>query len=113
MLSASETLAAELKNTGVNVSVMMCTFYRSNIWKHTLGNDIEREAARRLGDGARLTLDKAAKLTLTGVAKGHFYIVFPALAVFLWKFKRWTPRIYLRFVPIFYFFIKRKVYAQS
>jgi len=99
LLAASETLSAELRGSGVYVSLMMCTFYRSDIWKHTRGEDAERDAARRLGESARLTIARAANLTLKGVAGRKFYIVFPALARSLWLFKRLYPHGYLRLVP--------------
>lgn len=95
----SETLSAELADTGIRVSVMACAFYDSNIWRHTLGSEAEREGARRLCEQAKLTARDAAVATLIGAAKLRFYIVLPGLATWIWRLKRWAPSLWLKVVP--------------
>jgi NAD(P)-dependent dehydrogenase (short-subunit alcohol dehydrogenase family) len=99
VLALSETLRAELHGTGVGTSVMVSTFFRSEIAKNTRGTDAEKRKTQGLVDASRLSAEEAARRTLAGVAKNRFYIVMPTQARVLWSFKRHLPRVYLGLLP--------------
>ena len=102
VLAFSEVLAAELRGSGVRVSVKMTTFYRdSQIGRFTRGAPEEQQLAALLVQQGPISADEAAAETLRQVAAGRFYIVFPRQARLLWFFKRHFPTAYLRFIAAF------------
>lgn len=109
----SETMKAELEHTGVDVSVMICAFYNSNIWKHTLCSEQERAGARILCETAPLPIEQARDYTLKGMSKRHFYIVVPGIASLIWRFKRFAPNLWLAVVPRLGDLVKKKMFPNG
>lgn len=102
VLALSETLRAELSDYNIGVTVLMTTYIRTNLGKTSLGPELYNKRAQRLTAEAELEPDGVAKAALDGVAAGALYVVLPAQARFLWRFKRFMPD---RFWP----FIKKEV----
>lgn len=112
VVALSETLKSELKGTGVDISVKMTTFYRSNVGKHTRGSATERAKSQVLVTMASLTSEQVANDLLLAIQAKKFYILAPRLAGFLWRFKRFLPGIYLAILPRLFAKLDAKLAAQ-
>ena len=101
VVALSEALAAELALEGsrVRVAVKMTTFYRSSIDRWTLGSASDVTRTRRLMERSGLDAEDVVNRSLPLLARGDFYIVLPAFARALWRFKRLSPALYLRVLP--------------
>lgn len=98
VLSLSETLKSELMDDNVLVSVLMPTYVRTNIGRDTIGTDEGKYHAELLVNESSLSADQAVEITLCHMGRGELYIVFPAEAKFLWRFKRLMPERFIRFI---------------
>lgn len=98
VLALSETLRGELVEHGVLVSVLMPTYVRTNIGKDALGPPQETRRAQILVDRSALSAEEVAKETLELMHSGELYIVLPSEAKFLWRFKRFFPDKFWRFM---------------
>jgi short-subunit dehydrogenase len=98
VLALSETMRGELAEDGVMVSVLMPTYVRTNIGVNALGPTEDKQLARLLIDRSKLTAEEVALETLQKMEIGEFYIVLPAHARFLWRFKRLMPDRFSRFI---------------
>jgi short-subunit dehydrogenase len=97
-VALSETLRAELADDGILVSVLMPTYVRTNIGINALGPEEDNRFARRFVENSKLQPKEVAVETLQKMAAGEFYIVLPADARFLWRFKRLMPDRFSRFI---------------
>jgi short-subunit dehydrogenase len=95
VLSLTETLAAELKHTGTQLSVVMPTFFRSNLLESFRGPEQTRATAVKLMNQSGLKSSQVAVDLLRAVGKGKLHIVLPASARWLWRLKRWMPRAFV------------------
>lgn len=98
VLALSETLRSELHDEGVLVSVLMPTYVRTNIGRDAIGTDEARRRAQLLVEESRITPEEAVAETVRRMEAGDLYVVLPAQARFLWRFKRFLPDQYWRFV---------------
>lgn len=99
VVALSETLAAELRPAGVQVSVAMPAFFRTALLETMRAPPQEREIARLLMDSSRYTADMAATDLLAEAARGRSYIVLPKSLRKVWRYKRWFPERFLRRFP--------------
>jgi hypothetical protein len=76
----------------------MPTYVRTNIAVNALGPTEDKQLARLLIDRSKLTAEEVAIETLQKMEIGEFYIVLPAHARFLWRFKRLMPDRFSRFI---------------
>lgn len=106
VLSLSETLYAELKQENIRVSVVMPTFFRTNIMQYSRGQAAEKKAGEMLVKTARLNADDMAAMVLHAAGRNQFYIVLPKRAKLLFAFKRLFPSLFLRFTA--FMFSKRE-----
>ncbi len=97
VLSLSETLFAELKHEGVDVSVVMPTFFRTNIMQYGRGTHDAKKFGEKLVAKARLGSDEIAAMILKAAGNKNFYIVLPKRAKVLFVIKRLFPSLFLRF----------------
>ncbi len=95
VLSLSETLFAEYKSNGLGVSVVMPTFFKTNIVEKARGTEESKEMARLLIANSGLEADEVALRILKAVARNKFYIILPAKSWILWSLKRLFPRMVL------------------
>jgi NAD(P)-dependent dehydrogenase (short-subunit alcohol dehydrogenase family) len=96
VLSFSETLAAELRGAGMQVSVVMPTYFESSLLESLRGPEATRKSALEKMKASRYSAVQAASDVLNLAARGEVYIVLPKSARGLWRLKRWMPRRFLR-----------------
>lgn len=96
VLSLSETLVGELREYRTQVSVVMPTFFVSNLLDSYRGPDTVRETARGLMRSSACSAKDVAGEVLKRASAGELHIVLPFSARVLWKLKRWMPTTYVR-----------------
>jgi short-subunit dehydrogenase len=96
VLSLSETLAAELQASGIQVSVVMSTYFQSNLLETFRGSAPARAEHAALMKASGYGTDEVARDVLTAAAAGRTYIVLPRFAVRMWRIKRWLPLRFLK-----------------
>lgn len=96
VIALSETLAAELADAGVQVSVAMPGFVRTGLLASLRAPADAAALAHRYVGGARHDADTAAGAMLAAVAKGRHAIVWPAPYRWAWRLKRWLPGLFRR-----------------
>lgn len=99
VLSFSETLAGELRTSGIGVTVKLSTFYRSRLPELTRGTDVDRAMSHHMAENSGLEAAPVAAEMLAAAGAGRLYLVTPRLARVLWRFKRHAPRAYFRVMP--------------
>lgn len=95
VVSISETLVNELRSAGIQVSVVMPTFFQSALLETLRGPEHARAFAHKAMQRSEYSVADLARELLTEAAEGSVYIVLPRAARTMWRFKRWMP---LRFL---------------
>jgi NAD(P)-dependent dehydrogenase (short-subunit alcohol dehydrogenase family) len=95
VVALSETLAAELADTQIQVTVAMPGFFRTHLLDRLRAPPAQREMAHRLMDRSRHGADRAAAALLEAAAKGRLYVVWPREYAIAWRLKRWFPLWFL------------------
>lgn len=96
VISLSETLAAELQGSGVQVSVAMPGFFRTGLLD-TLRAPAEADAlARRIMERSGHDAAEAARALLAAAAAGELYVIWPREYRWAWRLKRLLPRWFVR-----------------
>lgn len=89
VIALSETLYGELAGTGVTVSALCPTFFRTNIHKSARSStDALGAQAERLVTHAKWSAEEVAEIALRGLERGELYIVPQADGKVLWRAKR-------------------------
>ena len=92
VVALSETLNGELKGSGVGVTVLCPTFFRTNIGKSARGGDAKQAALiEKLMAKSKIQADDVARLALEAAADGEFYALPHADGRWMWRLKRWAP----------------------
>jgi short-subunit dehydrogenase len=91
VVSLSETLSAELEGTGVGVTVLCPTFFRTNIAKNGRFHDEKTRASAEKLVAEGKSADSVARAALASVEKGRLYSVPMADGRLYWRFKRLAP----------------------
>lgn len=102
VLSLSETLYAELKGSGINISVVMPTFFKSNIMKDVAMDNEGKRMGELMVATSGIDANAMASKILRKASNGHFYIILPWKSKFLYFLKRLMPNIVLRGNALFY-----------
>jgi NAD(P)-dependent dehydrogenase (short-subunit alcohol dehydrogenase family) len=100
VLSLSETLAAELSGTGVNVTVLCPTFVKTNIVESGRISDKSTQMASRLMRWTGFSPERVARTCLDTLDRGGLYCMPQPDARIGWGIKRFTPTVYTRAVGI-------------
>jgi NAD(P)-dependent dehydrogenase (short-subunit alcohol dehydrogenase family) len=100
VLSLSETLAAELSGTGVNVTVLCPTFVRTNIVESGRITDKSTQMASRLMRWTGFSPERVARTCLDTLDRGSLYCMPQPDARIGWGIKRFTPTVYTRAVGL-------------
>lgn len=95
VISLSETLAAELSGTGVQVSVAMPGFFRTSLLETLRAPPEASGLARRLMQGSRYDARAAARAILAAAAERKLYVVWPRKYLWAWRLKRFFPLWFL------------------
>ena len=96
VLSLSETLVDELRGSSTQVSVVMPTFFQTNLLESSTGTEEARARAAQLMASSPYQAPDVARDVLLLAGAGRTYIVLPGSARALWRMKRWTPETFLR-----------------
>jgi NAD(P)-dependent dehydrogenase (short-subunit alcohol dehydrogenase family) len=95
-LSLSETLAAELAGTGINVTVLCPTFVKTNIVSAGRIPDETTQLADRLMRITGFSPERVARTCLDTLDRGGLYCMPNPEARIGWGIKRFTPTVYTR-----------------
>ncbi|MBU1267655.1 MAG: SDR family NAD(P)-dependent oxidoreductase [Gammaproteobacteria bacterium] len=95
-LALSETLAAEMAGTGVNVTALCPTFVKTNITKDGRIDAASNKLANQLMEWTGVSADGVVKETLNALDKGQLYVLPQLDARMIWRMKRLMPRSYTR-----------------
>jgi len=96
VVALSETMSAELKQTGVGVTVLCPTFFQTNIGKSARGSDPKQAAfVERLMARAKIQAEDVARIALDTAAAGELYALPHADGRWMWRLKRWAPDRYI------------------
>ena len=96
VIALSETMAAELDGTGVQVSVAMPGFFRTHLLESMRAPIEESAGAHRLMQGSKHGAGTAARALLEAAANGELHIVWPREYRLAWRLKRFFPAWFVR-----------------
>jgi NAD(P)-dependent dehydrogenase (short-subunit alcohol dehydrogenase family) len=96
VLSLSETLAAELSGTGINVTVLCPTFVKTNIVEAGRITQQSTQLADRLMRWTGFSPERVARTCLDTNDRGGLYCMPQPDARIGWGIKRFTPTVYTR-----------------
>ena len=96
VLSLSETLAAELSGTAVNVTVLCPTFVKTNIVESGRITAQSTQLADRLMRWTGFSSERVARMCLDTNDRGGLYCMPQPDARIGWGIKRFTPTVYTR-----------------
>ncbi|QRY54129.1 SDR family NAD(P)-dependent oxidoreductase [Mycolicibacterium septicum] len=99
-LSLSETLAAELAGTGINVTVLCPTFVKTNIVEAGRITAQSTQLADRLMRWTGFSPERVARMCLDTNDRGGLYCMPQPDARIGWGIKRLTPTVYTRAVGL-------------
>lgn len=100
VLALSETLAAELSGTGVQVSVLCPTFVKTNIIEGGRISGRSSTVAASLMKLTGMSPDRVARTCLDQHDRGVLYVLPQLDAKAAWQMKRHAPRTYTRAVGL-------------
>lgn len=96
VLSLSETLASELRAANIQVSVVMPTYFKTELLDSIRGPEHLRAYAARLMNKATYPATAVANDVLLMASAGKLYILAPKATQKLWRMKRWMPEWFLK-----------------
>jgi NAD(P)-dependent dehydrogenase (short-subunit alcohol dehydrogenase family) len=100
VLSLSETLAAELSGTGINVTVLCPTFVKTNIVQAGRISAQSTQLADKLMRWTGFSPERVARTCLDTNDRGGLYCMPQPDARIGWGIKRFTPTVYTRAVGL-------------
>ncbi|MFT3766465.1 MAG: SDR family NAD(P)-dependent oxidoreductase [Minicystis sp.] len=104
VVALSETLHAELSGTGVTVTVLCPTFFKTNIHRaaHSHADAGTPDDIEKLMDRAKLQAPDVARFALDTADAGELYAVPHADGRWMWRLKRLAPEAFqTKIVPRF------------
>lgn len=96
VVALSEQLRAELHGTGTYVAVACPAFFATNLLQNWRGSERMHEAARRMTERSRDSLDAVAERIFAAAERGDFMILPTRAEPMRWRIKRWFPDFYFR-----------------
>ncbi len=102
VISLSETLYAELRDSHVRVSVVMPTYFNTNIIKNSKGGATQKAIGQQLIDKANIEPSVIAKKILTGAGNKQLHIVLPYSAKISYLMKRLFPTFFVNYMAKMY-----------
>ena len=93
VVALTESLRAELSGSGVGVTVLCPTFFKTNIVKtgRSSGHPKTTAMAEKLMDRAKIDARGVARTALRGVERDELYVLPMADARWMWRIKRAAP----------------------
>ncbi|RJP82090.1 MAG: SDR family NAD(P)-dependent oxidoreductase [Desulfobacteraceae bacterium] len=103
IISLSETLRIELAKNHIGVSVVMPSFFKTNLMEQLYAaGERQEKLVRALFEKTNVKPDKVAHSILKGIAANRFYILPQWDAKLIWLIKRFSPELYLRLFSFIY-----------
>ena len=101
VVALSESLYGELAGTGVGVSVLCPTFFRTNIANASrlTGAQDRLELVNQLMARAKIQAEGVARIALDAVERGALYVLPHPDGRWLWRVKRMAPRLFHTLTP--------------
>ena len=97
VVALSESLRGELAGSGIAVSVVCPSFFRTNLMESFRSPDAATRAlAERLVQRASLGAEEIADAVYRQLQRGRFLVIPTARERWLWRFKRLAPELYHR-----------------
>ena len=110
ILSLSETLKIELAGNNIGVSVVMPSFFKTNLMDQLYCTDSQKETMiRTLFSRTSFPAAKIAAHIINAMENNRFYVLPQWDARLLWRVKRWMPNLYLKLFAFAY----RKEYINK
>lgn len=97
VIAFSESIYAELKPFGIDVSVVMPTFFRTNIMQHGRGPEDSVATGNAILKKAPILPSEVAAKILAGAGNQTFHIFHPFQARLVWYVKRLIPNLFLSY----------------
>ncbi len=88
VVALSETLRGELDGTGVHVTALCPTFFRTNIHKAQRSPEGLKKRSAHLVEGAKWSADEIAAIALRGLERGELYVIPQVDGKVAWGMKR-------------------------
>jgi hypothetical protein len=88
VVALSETMRGELDGSGVNVSVLCPTFFRTNIHKSQRSPEKLRASSAKLVENAKWSAEEVARVALRGLERGTLYVIPQTDGKVMWRAKR-------------------------
>lgn len=102
VVAMSECLRGELQETGVGVTVLCPSFFKTNIMANGRGaSERSTRMAEKLMQKSAINADDVARIALDGLERGQLYVLPHGEGQFLWALKRLSPRGFVGTVPKF------------
>ena len=103
VISLSETLRIELAKSNIGVSVVMPSFFKTNLMDQLYAADERQEKlVRALFEKANFSSEKVTQCILKGITANRFYILPQWDAKLIWMIKRLSPELFLRLFSFIY-----------
>jgi len=99
VVAISESLAAELSPSGIQVSVAMPSFIQTQLLSTARGPERERKIGQQLINNSKYSAEQCAYDIFRYAAEGDLYIVLPKSLRKVWRLKRWWPQWFTRKFP--------------
>ncbi len=96
VLSLSESIYAELHPFNVQVSVVMPTFFKSNIMQFNRGDQNAAQVGQAIINKAKLSPKDVAHTVLKAADRKQFYVLLPFQSVALNWLRRFFPETFLK-----------------
>ncbi len=96
VVALSEQLRAEVQRSGIRVSVICPSFFRTNLCDDVIGSEKIRAKVLRLMETSPDTLDSVADRVFSAAERGEFMIIPTVREPMRWRLKRWFPEFYFR-----------------
>lgn len=95
VIAISETLAGELTDSGVGVTVLCPSFFPTKIMEGSRGGDPKgRKMAEKMMARSKWSAEDVARMTLDGAAAGQLYVLPHVEGRLLWWVKRSAPQAF-------------------
>ena len=95
VVALSETLRGELGDSGVGVTVLCPTFFRTNIASNGRAVDRKQMAVvEKLMSASKIQADDVARFALDAAGRDELYALPHADGRWMWRLKRWVPSSY-------------------
>lgn len=98
VVALSETLYQEFADNKVHVVAAMPGFFRTRLMEHARAPAKAASFAQKMMETSNLEADTVALEIISRAAAGATHVVLPGRYRWLWRFKRLSPRGYLRWM---------------